>query len=49
VFARGKVSASFDEVELARGHSSAQMASNRLLAPLAEKPLVHRDELVVFD
>jgi hypothetical protein len=25
------------------------MASNRLLAPLAERPLVHRDELVVFD
>lgn len=49
LFARGKVSASSDEILLARGYSQAQMAANRLLAPLAESPIVHRDELVVFE
>ena len=49
LFARGKVRASRDEVKLARGHSTAEMAANRLLAPMAEHPLVHRDELVVFE
>lgn len=49
VIARGKCSASHDELELARGFSSAQMAANRLLAPLARTPVIHRDEMVVFD
>lgn len=49
VIARGKVNASSDEVDLARGHSTRQMASNRLLAPLAHAPLIHRDEMVVFE
>jgi len=49
LFARGKVNASSDEVQLARGYSQKQMAGNRLLAPMAEKPIVHRDELVVFE
>ncbi len=47
--ARGKVSASSDEVLLGRGYSQEQLAANRLLAPLAQKPLIHRDELVVFE
>lgn len=49
LFARGKVNASSDEVELARGYSQRELAANRLLAPMAEKPIIHRDELVVFE
>ena len=47
--ARGKVSASHDEVALAQGHSQEQLRANRLLSHLADKPLIHRDELVVFE
>ncbi len=49
LFARGRVAATRDEVQLAVGHSSALLRENRLLAHLADKPLVHRDELVVFE
>lgn len=49
LFARGKVNASADEIDLARGYSTQQMRRNRLLASMADKPIVHRDELVVFD
>lgn len=49
LFARGKVAFSSDEVELACGRSREELESNRLLAPLAEKPLIHRDELIVFE
>lgn len=49
VIARGKVSASSDEIELACGMSREAMERNRLLAALADGPIVHRDELVVFD
>lgn len=49
LFARGKVNASSDEVRLARGYSQKELAENRLLAPMASKPIVHRDELVVFE
>lgn len=49
LFARGKVAASSDEVELAVGHSRAALQANRLLSDLADKALVHRDELVVFE
>ena len=49
VFARGRVSADSDEVELAEGLDQKTLAGNRLLAHLAERPLVHRDELVVFE
>ena len=48
LFARGRVSAGRDEVELARGRSQEELAANRLLAVMADKPLVHRDELVMF-
>lgn len=48
LIARGKVNASADEVILGRGRSQAALAANRLLAPLAEKPIIHRDEMVVF-
>ncbi|MGN0262220.1 MAG: glutamate 5-kinase [Eggerthellaceae bacterium] len=49
LFARGKVNASADEIDLARGYSTQQMRRNRLLASMADKPIIHRDELVVFD
>lgn len=49
VVARGKVSASSDEIELACGMTREQMERNRLLASLADGPIVHRDELVVFE
>lgn len=49
IVARGKVSASSDEIELACGMSREAMERNRLLAALADGPIVHRDELVVFE
>lgn len=49
LFARGKVNASSDEIDLARGHSTQQMKRNRLLASMAERPIIHRDELVIFE
>lgn len=49
LFARGKVNASADEIDLARGFSTQQMRRNRLLAAMADRPIVHRDELVVFE
>ena len=49
VVARGKVAFSSDEPELARGRSREDLERNRLLAPLAERALVHRDELIVFE
>ena len=49
LFARGRVSASADEVELARGRTQEELSRNRLLAVMADKPLVHRDDLVVFE
>lgn len=49
LFARGRVSASRDEAELALGRSREELSRNRLLAEMADKPLVHRDELVIFE
>ena len=48
-FARGKVAFASDEAALAIGRTRAELQANRLLASLADKPLVHRDELVVFE
>ncbi len=49
LFARGRVSASRDAVELSKGCSSEELAANSLLAAVAEKPVIHRDDLVVFE
>lgn len=49
LFARGRVSASRDETELAMGRTREQLLANRLLAEMADKPLIHRDELVIFE
>lgn len=49
LFARGKVSANCDEVALCLGRGRGDMRANRILRHLADRPLVHRDELVVFE
>ncbi|MEG0461746.1 glutamate 5-kinase [Gordonibacter sp.] len=49
LFARGRVASTSDEVELAVGYSREALRANRLLCDLADKALVHRDELVVFE
>ena len=49
LFARGLAGAPSDEVSLARGRSSDEIAGNDLLANLGSKPVIHRDELVVFE
>lgn len=49
LFARGRVSASSDEVSLALGRTREQLAGNRFLSSLADKPIIHRDELIVFE
>ncbi len=49
VFARGRVQFSSDEVSLACGLPREAIARNRLLSSLAERPVMHRDELIVFE
>ena len=49
LFARGRAAFSADEVELACGKTREVLERNRLLAALTQRPLVHRDELVVFE
>ena len=49
LFARGLVSAERDRVELAIGKTHSELAGNRILADLAETPLIHRDDMVVFE
>lgn len=49
LFARGLVGAPSSEVSLACGRSSKEIEANELLRNLAQRPVVHRDELVVFE
>ena len=49
LFARGRAGASSDEARLACGRTQRELEGNRLLAHLADRPLVHRDELIVFE
>lgn len=49
VFARGRIRACADEVELGIGKSREFLRDNHLLAHLADGSLVHRDDLVVFE
>lgn len=46
--ARGLAQAGSDELKLAAGRHQDEIAANRLLAALAGKPAIHRDELIVF-
>lgn len=49
LIARGVVSASSDAVSLACGKTREELQRNSLLSYLADKPVVHRDDLVLFD
>lgn len=49
LFARGRTAFSSDEVELACGKTREEIERNRLLSALADRPIIHRDELVVFE
>ncbi|WP_241155979.1 glutamate 5-kinase [Adlercreutzia sp. ZJ154] len=49
VFARGKVNVQSDAISLVCGMSTEEILENSLLAPIAEKPVIHRDDLVVFE
>lgn len=49
VLGRGRVSADSDEISLAKGRKSEELAANRLLSYMAERPVVHRDDLIVFE
>ena len=46
--ARGIAGADSDVMELAAGRRQEQIAGNRLLAPLADRPAIHRDDMIVF-
>ena len=48
VIARGIAEADSDTLELAAGRREEDIESNRLLAQLAGKPAIHRDNLIVF-
>lgn len=48
VVARGIAEADSDTLELAAGRRQEDIESNRLLAQLAGKPAIHRDNLIVF-
>ena len=49
VTARGKSSNSSDEISLSIGLTRDELAANRILSHMTESPVVHRDELIVFD
>ncbi len=49
VFARGRAAAGSDLVALAVGKSREAVAANGILSVLADRPVVHRDELVLFE
>lgn len=49
IIARGEIGASSDAVSLASGKSREELLQNSILSDLAEKPLIHRDDLVVFE
>ena len=48
VLARGIAEADRDVLELAAGRRQEDIAGNRLLAALSDKPAIHRDNLIVF-
>lgn len=48
VIARGIAEADTDELELAAGRRQEDIARNHLLRDLADRPAIHRDNLIVF-
>lgn len=49
VFARGRVMAGSDLLSLAVGKSREELAANAILSMLADKSVIHRDDLVLFE
>ncbi len=49
VFARGRVGAGSDLIALACGKTREELAANSILAILADKSVIHRDDLVLFE
>lgn len=49
LFARGRVAFGSDEVSLACGKTREVLQRNKILSEMADKPVVHRDELVLFE
>lgn len=49
VIARGIVSATSDIVSLGKGMTSNELACNKVLAAMSESPVIHRDDLVLFE
>ncbi|MEC4176658.1 glutamate 5-kinase [Adlercreutzia sp. R7] len=49
VFARGRVTAGSDLLALAAGKSREELAANAILSVLADKSVIHRDDLVLFE
>lgn len=48
VLARGIAEADADLLKLAAGHRQEEIANNRLLSELGDRPAIHRDNLIVF-
>ncbi|MCI7775787.1 MAG: glutamate 5-kinase [Enorma sp.] len=48
VLARGIAEAGSDELQLAAGRQQREIAGNHLLQTLADRPAIHRDNLIVF-
>lgn len=49
VFARGRVDVESDLLRLAVGKTRHEVAENSILAILADRPVIHRDDLVLFE
>lgn len=49
VVARGRAASASDAIALACGKTREELAGNRLLGELSEKPIVHRDCCMVFE
>lgn len=49
VIARGIVSAPSDVIVLGMGMTSEELSKNKILSSLSETPVIHRDDLVLFE
>ena len=49
LFARGRAAFSSDEADLSCGRSREELERNRLLSAFADKPVIHRDDLIAFE
>ena len=49
LFARGRTAFSSDEVDLSCGRGREELERNRLLSAFADKPVIHRDDLIAFE